>query len=64
MVGYKWVFTIKYKTDGSIERLKSQINSEFTQTYRADYQETFAPVAKLNTIIILLSCAAKLECDL
>ena len=29
----------------------------FTQSYGIDYQETFAPVAKLNTIMILLSLA-------
>nr|XP_016434943.1 PREDICTED: protein fluG-like [Nicotiana tabacum] len=36
----------------------------FTQTYGVDYQETFAPVAKMNTIKILLSCAANLDSDL
>ena len=33
----------------------------FTQTYRINYQETFASVAKLNTIRVLLSLVANLE---
>ena len=33
----------------------------FTQTYRVDYRDTFAPVAKLNSIRILLSIASNLN---
>ena len=33
----------------------------FTQTYGIDYSKTFALVAKLNTIRILLSLAANLD---
>ena len=30
----------------------------FTQTYGIDYKETFAPIAKMNSIRILISLAA------
>ncbi|XP_058008894.1 uncharacterized mitochondrial protein AtMg00810-like [Hevea brasiliensis] len=64
-VGCKWVFTVKHRPDGSIERYKARLVAKgFTQMYGVDYQETFALVAKMNTIRILLSCAVNLEWDL
>ncbi|XP_058006046.1 retrovirus-related Pol polyprotein from transposon RE2 [Hevea brasiliensis] len=64
-VGCKWVFIVKHKADGSIERYKARLVAKgFTQTYGVDYQKTFASVAKMNTIRILLSCAVNLEWDL
>ena len=62
LMGCKWVFTVKYKADGSLERYKAWLVAKgYTQTYGVVYQETFAPVAKMNIVRIFLSLTANYD---
>lgn len=62
IVGCKWVFTIKFKSEGSLKRCKACLVSKgLTQTYGIDYLETLAPVAKLNSIRVFLTIATNLD---
>ncbi|EXC05244.1 hypothetical protein L484_002665 [Morus notabilis] len=56
LVGCKWIFIVKHNSDVSINRYKARLVAKgFTISYGIDYQGTLAPVAKLNTVRVLLS---------
>ena len=61
----KWVYTVKYKANETLERYKTRLVAKgYTQTYGVDYLETFALIAKMNIVKILLSLATNYNWDL
>jgi transposase InsO family protein len=58
-IGCRWVFRIKKLADGRVDRYKARVVAQgFSQVFGVDYQDTFAPVAKLTSMRAVLAMAA------
>ncbi|KAG7554412.1 Integrase catalytic core [Arabidopsis suecica] len=58
-IGLKWVFKLKRNSDGSINKHKARLVAKgYVQKYGVDFDEVFAPVARLETIRLLVNLAA------
>jgi Reverse transcriptase (RNA-dependent DNA polymerase) len=64
VVGSKWVFRLKFKADGTVDKYKARLVVHgFTQQYGMDYYDTYSPVAKLASFRTILALAAWYDWD-
>ena len=65
VIGTKWIFKNKFDEHGTVIRNKSRLVAQgYTQVEGVDFDETFAPVARLESIRILLAIASHLNFNL
>ena len=58
-IGLKWVFKIKRNSDGSVNKYKARLVAKgYVQRHGIDYDEAFAPVARIETIRLIIALAA------
>ncbi|KAL0402494.1 UNVERIFIED_CONTAM: Copia protein [Sesamum latifolium] len=64
-IGVKWVYKIKRNAKGEVERHKMRLVANgYKQKHGVDYEEVFAPIARLKTIRLLgRSCCTKPMAD-
>src|SRR4051812_3388828 len=61
-VGCKWVYTVKQTPKEKVDRYKVGLVAKgYSQMCGIGYDETFAPVAKMSTVRMLVSCEANFD---
>lgn len=62
IIGTKWVFKNKTNEEGVVVRNKARLVAQgYTQVEGVDFDETFAPVARLESIRLMLAVACHMN---
>lgn len=65
LIGNQWVFHVKRKPDGTIDSFKSRLVAKgFHQRPGIDFYDTFSPVIKKFTVLIVLGVAVARDWNL
>lgn len=60
VVGSKWVYKVKVDGDGQVERYKARLVAQgYTQQKGADYDETFSPVVRMESLRTVVGMAVR-----
>lgn len=58
----KWIFKIKKNASGDVQRYKVRlIAKSYKQKLGVDYEEVFVPIARIETIHLIISLAAQIK---
>jgi len=66
IVTSKWVFNVKYNSDETLNKLKARLVARgFTQRHGVDFEDTFAPTVRHDTLRLFLAvvCQEDLDCE-
>ncbi|GKV38841.1 hypothetical protein SLEP1_g46706 [Rubroshorea leprosula] len=59
-IGVKWIYKTKLKENGAVDKFKARLVAKgYKQEFGIDYQEVFAPVARMDTIRLVIALAAQ-----
>ena len=62
LVSLKWIFETKHSTNGNIDKYKARFVAHgFSHKEGIDYEETFAPIARYNSIRTILSLESNMK---
>ena len=59
VISSRWVFDIKYAENSGIDKFKARLVARgFSQRYGIDYQDTFTPTMRIDSLRVLLAIVA------
>ena len=65
LFGSRWVFKAKHDESGAVERYNARFVAQgFTQVFGEDYNQTFSPVVRWESVRTIISLAAQYDMEI